>query len=148
MITVKLCNTRILKYIKLLKHSLRYNGSHPCWDVLLTAESRIAALTSAPESLFKGHLRHTASALKVFGVWQAGSSDGGKSGVFSPTGTTANSLLPVLKTVLTGMAEQHEAMKEIVAALQDSDKGKKRVSCLLACPASGKESYRALDLQG
>jgi len=55
---------------------------------------------------------------------QGGSIDGGKSGVFSPTGTTANSLLPVLKTVLDGMADQHETMKEIVAALQDSDKGK------------------------
>ena len=55
---------------------------------------------------------------------QAGSTDGGKSGVFSPTGTTANSLLPVLQRVLNGMAEQHESMKEIVAALQDSDKGK------------------------
>lgn len=52
------------------------------------------------------------------------SADGGKSGVFSPTGTTANALLPLLKSVLDGMADQHESMKEIVAALQDSDKGK------------------------
>ena len=44
--------------------------------------------------------------------------------MFSPTGTTANSLLPVLQQVLNGMAEQHESMKEVVAALQDSDKGK------------------------
>lgn len=55
---------------------------------------------------------------------QATSADGGKSGVFSPTGTTANSLLPLLKSVLDGMADQHESMKEIVAALHDSDKGK------------------------
>lgn len=55
---------------------------------------------------------------------QMGSADGSRSGVFSPTGTTANSLLPVLERVLNGMGEQHESMKEIVAALQDSDKGK------------------------
>ena len=53
-----------------------------------------------------------------------GSTEGGRSGAFSPTGSHANSLLLPLKAILEGMAEQHESMKEVVAALQDSERGK------------------------
>lgn len=47
-----------------------------------------------------------------------------RTGALSPVGSQVNSLLSPLKGILEGMAEQYEAMKEVVAALQDSERGK------------------------
>ena len=45
-------------------------------------------------------------------------------GTFSPTATPAGALLAPMKEVLEGVAAQHELMKEVVAALQDIERGK------------------------
>ena len=42
----------------------------------------------------------------------------------TPTASSAVLLLPALKRALEGIASQHELMKEMVAAVQDSERGK------------------------
>ena len=44
--------------------------------------------------------------------------------MFSPTNTPASNVLSPLKAILEGFTRQHEALKELVAAVQDAERGR------------------------
>ena len=95
--------------------------THPAW----CERAQVGTASHPPCRRSHGGISSDAGADLCLPTLQPGGlAEGTRSGAFSPTGSHANSLLLPLKAILEGMAEQHESMKEVVAALQDSERGK------------------------